>query len=149
MKSIISQVDEFIEGLFDGSIITVLTRDVELKREATVPGYFASLFGGAKNLGESAIALFTKLTGDLIPRYISSVSNEKHTVALDIYYSVLSLRAAGFIQNNPSSLRELEFYKKENAELKEKKANLEGKVQDLSSELLASTPPPDKKVGVQ
>ncbi|MCS4538859.1 MAG: hypothetical protein HYY67_08385 [Thaumarchaeota archaeon] len=136
MKSILEQVDEFIEGLSDGSIITLFAAEDPEERFARI-GRGLKLATYSDNVSE--------LVQVQIPQYIESSNEDKEKKAWVIFKKALFLRSAGVIRNNPNNLKELDFYKAENLKLKEDLHKKGVLITELYTQLENKKVPPDKK----
>jgi hypothetical protein len=104
MRPIIDQVDEFIEGFFDGSIISSL--DIMAERSSK------RLLAHMKNEDVNYIDYMSdKLRGELIPNYLKAEGEEKEKVGAAIFIGVMELRYIGVIKNNPDTMKETTYWK--------------------------------------
>ena len=144
MKSIIKQVEEFMEGVFSGNIITFFQKDVNEKEGLISPLYF---------MPEETSRSMEDLSSQLIKLMIQFIDpsniNKKET-ATKLYVAISGLRLVGMIQNNPNSIKELDFYKNENSRLIDENKKHKGDIKKLMEQILTlSSSPQDKKVGIQ
>lgn len=136
MRSIIEQVDEFIEGFFDGRFIAITSDGVGklIRNDYSIDNI--------KRINESL-----KVTFDLIEQYMNDdIGKEK--VAKQIFTRVFRLRSNGYIRNNQNSLTELTKYKTENEALIQENIQLRENVKDLTEKIMMLTSPKDEKVGI-
>jgi len=128
--SIIEQVDDFIEGVAEGSIlfitakiqtisVGVLNRDMGFSSEKI------------KRFGD----MRRELIEDLIPMYKQFKGKDKRTVAFEIYRKILWGRSIGLIYNDPNSLKELNWYRIQNESLTKENEKLRTYVKDLVKDL--------------
>jgi hypothetical protein len=141
MKPITQQVDEFIEGVFSGSITHLLQKSSEDRK---IPNSMYSTPEMSKIVGDTNSNLFNTL----IPQYMTSEEPDKEQLAKTIHKTVIQLGVLGIIDNSPINLDELNFLRTENSSLKAENAQLKEQVKDLATKLLALSPPEDKKVGI-
>jgi hypothetical protein len=99
MRGIIEIVEEFIEALFAGDVITGV-HDTE---------YIVSMRSEHADFVGDQMELMEKLTGTEIPLFMTSQGEQKVQRALKIFNAVLSLRNKGFLMNNPNSAKEIAF----------------------------------------
>lgn len=108
MRPITEQVDEFIEDVFNGDVITLLGellgKDVDWQN-AKLPIVF---FGGSK-IADTVFEILGKLINELIPKYLQEDSGEG--VAPELFHTVLRLRMIGGIKNNADTLKETTYWK--------------------------------------
>jgi hypothetical protein len=101
MRPITDQVDEFIEGYFDGSIVS----ELEAIKQSR------SLVKEARKL---LMDDMQELIFDLVPKYLGMVDIEeedKKTLAQKIFLQVLLLRHGALLKNNPDTLKEATYWK--------------------------------------
>jgi hypothetical protein len=139
MKSIVEQVDEFMEGLADGSILFFNAFSPQQQPDHT---WVTAMDTRSQELAD----IHVQILNDNIPLYLS-LNNKKEELAFKIHYSMLMLRSLGVIMNNPDALKELHFFKSRCEKLETEKQKLEARVSDLSTKILGMTSPPDPKVG--
>ncbi len=87
------------------------------------------------------------LLNNKMPAYQLVNGEEKDKLAMEIYMNIFILRSFGVIQNNPDSIKELQFFKSRCEKLELEKQRLEEKVSNLSTKLLQLVPSPDPKIG--
>ncbi|MFZ0510982.1 MAG: hypothetical protein WAM14_05205 [Candidatus Nitrosopolaris sp.] len=135
MRSFTEQVDDFIEGMVNGSIISIMQKREggPFIKDITIINYIAEIYD--------------KLFKELIPHYLPASQETKQQMALEMLQIIMKLRMFGVIENSPISLSELQFLRHENTRLREDKKAMEEKVSDLSAKLTLSVPA-DTKVGV-
>lgn len=137
MRSIIEQVDEFIEGVFDGSLILLTSLGATQRNKE------------GKSIDQDTLKFITKLTREFIPEYMEETNKvKKHQIARRIFGVVMTLREFGDVRNNPDSLAELTRYKTENTKLREENQVLRKNVQNLTAKIMSYEGVVDKKVGV-
>ena len=140
MRPVTQLIDEFIEDFFDGSIITILVRDI--KRDGTEP--LPLLFQASKSKSKDTIISVNKLENFLekfiqidIPTYLSLQDKAKEAKAPSMLQKIVVLRAYGLIINNPNNIKELEFYKiRSNAlenELRKREEDIIGYLKTISA----------------
>jgi hypothetical protein len=134
MKSAVEQIDEFIDGFLNGSIVS------EYQSGEHRPYLRNEIL--ATQMGQMKATLFN----DLIPQYMKSEQNREQ-LAQNMVQIVIKMRMFGLINNSPFSMNELQFLRSENTRLKEEIKGLEEKVKQLSTALIAM-PSEDAKVGV-
>ena len=122
MRSIIEQVDEFIESYFDGTIISTIS-DVIIGHEVKIP---------SKTLKERVSEDLSSLVSILIPNYLKVKDGEKEKLAETIYNIVIQLRTFGMVRNNPLSLRELDYFKSRCQKLEDDNNGLIKRIVELS-----------------
>lgn len=146
MRSIIEQVDEFIENYYDGSITAILAQDYNhnsieqiLKNSAISADSFNDI-----------LKMLKQLSSNLIPFYLQTNNDEeKSSLALQIFNLVITLREFGALKNNPTKITELNWYKSEYTRLKEENKDLRQNVKDLTNTVLNMSTPKDAKIGVK
>jgi hypothetical protein len=132
-RSIIEQVDNFIEGIAEGSILFltskllttsmgIINRDMGLDSERI------------KSYGE----MRREIINDLIPRYKQSKGREKTSIANEIYSKMLWGRSIGLIYNDPNFLKELNWYRIQNERLNRENEKLHAYVKDLTKIIIDS-----------
>lgn len=104
MIDIIEFADNFIRGLYDGSILYYDIRTDSLPTRTT---WVSSVDEQSKTLVDSRRTILN----DNIDLFLTDPDNQREQYAKQIFESVLVLRRLGVIQNNPNSLKELNFYK--------------------------------------
>lgn len=112
MRPLREQVDEFIEGYFDGSIISAYTTE---RFDKGVSLAHSSL--SDPRLQEEEAHLTTKL----IPHYIALVTGDPKLpkvpeqdlvdCAFNVFQQVLKLRSLGILLNSPDTLKETTYWK--------------------------------------
>ena len=122
MRSIIEQVDEFIESYFDGTIISTIS-DVIIGHEVKIP---------SKTLKERVSEDLSSLVSILIPNYLKVQDGEKEKLAETIYNIVIQLRTFVMVRNNPLSLRELDYFKSRCQKLEDDNNGLIKRIVELS-----------------
>jgi hypothetical protein len=143
MKSVVEQVDSFVEGVFDGSIISIFQT---ARDNRDPPSFLSSLPEEAiHQVADEVSRLFNKM----IPNYVQLTNvKDKKAMSHEIFALVIRHRAMSIIQNNPNNLKELGFYKSENNKLKEENERLTNSVKDLATKIIQLAPSKDQKVGV-
>lgn len=111
MKAIVDFIDDFIENMFNGQIISVMSKDINMKGSDMPMSVIA--LGGSKK-PELITNFVSEKLGDLlklIPQCLDQTITNREEIASQLFEVILMLRIAGIIQNNPNNLKELEFYK--------------------------------------
>lgn len=101
MKSLIELVEDFIEALFVGDVMTGLhDKDYIMIMRQERPQF---------------VSEYTQMMDELTTRIqafiITDREADKKAFAQDIFNNVLMLRNVGFIINNPNSIKEVSFYR--------------------------------------
>lgn len=124
MRDITELVDEFVEEIFEGSIVSVRhNRDAYLLlQQALTPDDFIQ-----------AWASFAVLVTIDIPRYLLAEDEEKKKQTMKIFEKVNTLRAEGAVMNNPNALKEATFYKAKALYFEERAKQLEEQVMALQA----------------
>ncbi len=106
MRSIIEQVDEFIEGFFDGSIISALDMMMDLKKTKPL------LARMSQDFVDKLDRLNDTLRREKIPAYLKATDpSTKAQLAEFIFLAVFELRYTGVIRNNPDTAKEITYWK--------------------------------------
>jgi hypothetical protein len=145
MRRLVEQIDKFIEGVADGSILLltnkILTTNVAiLQRDMGFDGRSIERYGNMRS----------ELINDLIPRYVQSKGAEKRTLAAQIYSKILWGRSIGLIYNDPDAINELNWYRIQNDLLNKENTKLRVNVKDLTKKIVELTGlKKDQKIGVK
>jgi hypothetical protein len=105
MRPTIQQVDEFIEGWFDGSITFIWTAKDMNSLKNSLP---FNLKGTPLN---DTLTTVVERLGPNINRYVGAGATQKAELGGSIYQDVLFLRMFGIISNNPDTLKEVTYWK--------------------------------------
>lgn len=144
MRSIFEQVDEFIEGVFDGSIV-FLTSDLFKTPSIEKQNKYGFGHELEKKLHESK----RRIVEELIPKYLTSTDDEeKENTAFEIFNAVTHNRSIGTIYNNPNTSKELNWYRIQNSRLNEDNKQLREDVKNLTEKIMALANIKDEKVGI-
>lgn len=129
MNRIVELADEFIEGLYDGSILYYDLNVESLPNGTTwvshVDQHNRLIVDGTR----------TSLNAAIHDYLIDQDEKDKVTTANIIYNCVLILRRLGVIQNNPDSLKELGFYKQGYYDESKRSADLHQKLKDAYNKI--------------
>jgi hypothetical protein len=145
MRSIKEQVEQFIQGVSDGSILyltsKLLTTNVAiLQKEMGMTGDSIKNYGNMRR----------EMIEDLIPKYINSKGKQKLEFANTIFGKMMWGRSIGLIYNDPNNLKELNWYRTQNERLVKENEKLQTSVKDLAKTILEmSGTKIDQKVGVK
>lgn len=104
MIKVIELADDFIQGLYDGSILYYDIKTESLPNGTT---WVSHLDSTVKSIVDGTRVLLN----NAVEQYVSTTEEHKEEHAKIIFGSVLKLRRYGVIKNNPDSLKELNFYK--------------------------------------
>jgi hypothetical protein len=118
LRSLVEQVDAFIESYFAGTTISGMADYVTNPRpmSQSVEPYWTDLQ--------------TLINGE-IPSYLKAESkDEQEQMAEVIYDTVLKLRTVGMLRFNPLSLRDLDFYKDRTTAAEDRNKDLEQKLRE-------------------
>lgn len=103
MRSIREQIEEFIEELFNGNVITIVQKEWEAYHQ---PSSLMLHTEDMKVAGQNLRDL-----KQLINDYVANPEQQTDGTALQLYRHIVYMRIFALIQNNPDSLKELNFYK--------------------------------------
>lgn len=144
MRPIIEQIDELIEGLFDGSILHLSKK---IFNTATVK--FQNDTGLTTETIRSIYQMKDQLLNNLIPVYMNEKGKKKRELARQIFIAVLNARSVGIIYNDENLPKELNWYRIQNERLNKENEKLRDNVTKLTTKILEiPKPSKDQKVGV-
>jgi len=145
MRSVKEQVDQFIEGLADGSIILLTSKlftssSIKIQNDM---GLNAEHTKGLHDLKNSLIE-------QLIPNYMKAKGKQKGILANGIFKLLLLGRAIGLIYNDENLPKELNWYRIQNDRLNRENEKLRTNVKDLTKTIMEFTGvKKDQKVGIK
>lgn len=132
MKSITDQVDEFIEGWHDGSILYI---NIDRNHLSSDKIWISELDSGAIDTMKQCRETLNNNVQD----YLRDDGNKENT-ARKIFRAVLTLRSLGVIQTNATVSKDIQFFKErckqlesENEELLQAYAQAKEKITTLTS----------------
>lgn len=104
MIKIIELADDFIRGLYDGSILYY-----DIKPESLPHG--TTWVSHVDEVAKMIVSQTRTRLNQNMQLYLTDPDNQKEHYAKEVFEAVLLLRRYGVIKNNPDSLKELNFYK--------------------------------------
>lgn len=112
MKDLREQVDQFLEDVFNGSVISMMLEKIETSEKGEASTLMTSWLRSSKSTSDRGdkLADIVEKYFDLVLQYSTDAGHTEKN-AYSLYDIIQVLRFLGVFVNNPNNLKEVGFYK--------------------------------------